>query len=462
MSTGNLRSLPAVEKVLKALGETPIPRALLTEMVRQAIQEKREEGGGVADFDAFVAAIRSGEQKLYHSRIQTVINGTGVLIHTNLGRSPLAEPAVEKLQQIATHYNNLELDLESGDRGKRGGYFERLLAQLVEAEAATAVNNCASALVLILRLFTARSSRKEVLISRGELVEIGGGFRVPEIMEASGATLREVGATNKTTVADYEAAIGPDTAMLLKVHRSNFWMEGFVASPDTESLAALAKKHDLSFVEDLGSGAVIATEELAIIEHEPTPTEVLQRGVDLVCFSGDKIFGGPQAGLIAGRASLIRALKKEPFFRALRCDKLILSLLETTAQTYLDARADNRAPRLPLLEMLETSIDSLTARGEAIGEQLSGLPLAWSLGEGVSQVGGGTMPKSAIPSVTLDLQPTRLKLPHLAKRLRHQPLPVVGYIAEDRFRLDLRTVFPRQDSDLAEAIRGAFGAEPIV
>ena len=339
--SSNPRALPAVEKVLKALGDQAIPRGLVTKLVREAIQAKREAKEGVSDFEAFVKEIEGDIARLHRTRIQAVINGTGVLIHTNLGRSPLQEQAIERLGEIAVNYNNLEIDLDSGGRGKRGRYFEQLLALAVEAEAATVVNNCASALILILRLFTANTGRKEVLISRGELVEIGGGFRVPEIMEASGATLKEVGATNKTSLADYEKAIGPNTAMLLKVHRSNFWMEGFVESPTTEEMADLAKKHDLPFVEDLGSGAMVNTDEMAAIEHEPTPNEILKRGVDLVCFSGDKIFGGPQAGMIAGRADLVAGLKKEPFFRALRCDKLILSLLESTAQTYLDARAAN-------------------------------------------------------------------------------------------------------------------------
>ncbi|MDC0504360.1 L-seryl-tRNA(Sec) selenium transferase, partial [Verrucomicrobiales bacterium] len=314
------------------------------------------------------------------------------------------------------------------------------------------VNNCASALILILRLFTANTGKKEVLISRGELVEIGGGFRVPEIMEASGATLREVGATNKTSLDDYARAIGPETAMLLKVHRSNFWMEGFVDSPTTEEMAALAHEHGLAMVEDLGSGAMVDTGQLAPIEHEPLANEILKRGVDLVCFSGDKIFGGPQAGMIAGKAELIAGLKKEPFFRALRCDKLILTLLECTAQAYLDARATSSIPSLPLLDMLQLTVDSLRERGEAMGKELAGLPVDWSLGESTAQVGGGTMPKSAIPSVTLDLKAHGLKAPVLAKRLRRQALPLMGYIAEDLFRLDLRTVFPRQDAQVVNAI----------
>jgi L-seryl-tRNA(Ser) seleniumtransferase len=452
MNSSNPRALPAVEKVLKALGEQPVPRPLVTNLVREAIQAKREAKEGAADFEVFVREVQLEIDHLNRARIQAVINGTGVLIHTNLGRSPIQEAAAQRMHDIAVNYNNLEIDLDSGARGKRGRYFEQLLAQLVDAEAATVVNNCASALILILRLFTANTGKKEVLISRGELVEIGGGFRVPEIMEASGATLREVGATNKTSLDDYARAIGPETAMLLKVHRSNFWMEGFVDSPTTEEMAALAHEHGLAMVEDLGSGAMVDTGQLAPIEHEPLANEILKRGVDLVCFSGDKIFGGPQAGMIAGKAELIAGLKKEPFFRALRCDKLILTLLECTAQAYLDARATSSIPSLPLLDMLQLTVDSLRERGEAMGKELAGLPVDWSLGESTAQVGGGTMPKSAIPSVTLDLKAHGLKAPVLAKRLRRQALPLMGYIAEDLFRLDLRTVFPRQDAQVVNAI----------
>jgi L-seryl-tRNA(Ser) seleniumtransferase len=452
MNSSNPRALPAVEKVLKALGGQPVPRPLVTNLVREAIQAKREAKEGVADFEVFVREVQLEIDHLNRARIQAVINGTGVLIHTNLGRSPIQEAAAQRMHDIAVNYNNLEIDLDSGARGKRGRYFEQLLAQLVDAEAATVVNNCASALILILRLFTANTGKKEVLISRGELVEIGGGFRVPEIMEASGATLREVGATNKTSLDDYARAIGPETAMLLKVHRSNFWMEGFVDSPTTEEMAALAHEHGLAMVEDLGSGAMVDTGQLAPIEHEPLANEILKRGVDLVCFSGDKIFGGPQAGMIAGKAELIAGLKKEPFFRALRCDKLILTLLECTAQAYLDARATSSIPSLPLLDMLQLTVDSLRERGEAMGKELAGLPIDWSLGESTAQVGGGTMPKSAIPSVTLDLKGHGLKAPVLAKRLRRQALPLMGYIAGDLFRLDLRTVFPRQDAQVVNAI----------
>lgn len=272
-----LSAIPAVEKVLHAL-ETgdlpPVPRPLLTDVVRNeldAIRERVRQGDQTEapDPDIVIQEIRQRVFSLYRSRIQPVINGTGVIVHTNLGRSPLSKSAAETMRVIATSYNNLELDLDSGERGKRGAYLERTLALLCEAEAATVVNNCASALVLILK-HLANGRKNRVIISRGELVEIGGGFRVPKILEASGAVLHEVGATNKTSLEDYEEAIEEKTGMILKVHRSNFYMEGFVNEPSTEELVALGKERGIPVVEDLGSGAMLQTERLAAIPHEPS------------------------------------------------------------------------------------------------------------------------------------------------------------------------------------------------
>ncbi|MBU6402631.1 MAG: L-seryl-tRNA(Sec) selenium transferase, partial [Verrucomicrobia bacterium] len=304
------RAIPAVEKVLQALGATDLPRPVVTAVVRRELAALRQ-AEKIPDYDAVLAGIRAALETLRRSRLQPVINGTGILVHTNLGRAPLGPAVVEALGTIAASYNNLEFDLSSGERGGRAGYLEQSLALLCGAEAATVVNNCAAALVLALRHFTA-GARKEVILSRGELVQIGGGFRIPEILEASGAQLREVGTTNQTTLSDYAKAIGRSTAMLMKVHRSNFFMGGFVASPTTEELAALARQHRLPLVEDLGSGAMVDTGKAGGVEHEPTPAEVLRRGVDLVCCSGDKLLGGPQAGIIAGRVKLVAALKREP------------------------------------------------------------------------------------------------------------------------------------------------------
>ncbi|MEM9237673.1 MAG: L-seryl-tRNA(Sec) selenium transferase, partial [Verrucomicrobiota bacterium] len=401
-----LSRIPAVEKVLHALGTGDgaegLPRPLVASVVREEIDGLRERVRQVddlnVDFDSVVASIRARLTSLERSRIRPVINGTGVIIHTNLGRIPMSAATVESMNRSGRFYNSLEFDLGTGERGARGGFLERCLGLICEAEAATVVNNCASALVLMLK-HLAKGERNEVIISRGELIEIGGGFRVPDILEASGAVLREVGATNKTSLQDYAAAIGPRTGMILKVHRSNFYQEGFVDEAELEELVALGRDHDLPVVEDLGSGAMIPTESLAPIPHEPTVAERLRRGLDLVCVSGDKLMGGPQAGIIAGRADLVAGLKQEPFFRALRCDKLILSGLEQVAIEYLGG---GEVPDLPLTQMLAARVEEdLRPRAERIHETLK--PLGVRIGEGVSRCGGGTMPKAEIPSLTLDI-----------------------------------------------------------
>ncbi|MGE5208968.1 MAG: L-seryl-tRNA(Sec) selenium transferase, partial [Alphaproteobacteria bacterium] len=319
-----------MSKILDALGECDLPRPFAVELVRRKLSQIRANGE-VRDLPSIVADIRRSLDQLRASRIQLVINGTGIVLHTNFGRAPLASEALRVLNEVGSGYSNLEHDVVTGERGRRAGYVEAALALLCDAESAAVVNNCAAALVLIVNHFTNldrkrhRSNpgqRTEIIISRGELVQIGGGFRVGEILEASGARLREIGATNKTSLKDYEKAIGPETAMILKVHRSNFFMNGFVESPSSKEISALARKKRIAFVEDLGSGAMFATESLGIAEHEPTAAEALSDGADLVCFSGDKLFGGPQAGIIVGKKRFIAALKREPLFRALRCDKL--------------------------------------------------------------------------------------------------------------------------------------------
>ncbi len=468
MSQEALRRVPQLEKLLKAVGDVPnLPRPLLVSLVREWVDRLRREamaGQVPAEFAELVKKVRHHLDSFALSRLQPVINGTGVLIHTNLGRSPLGAELGESLKELAGNYNNLEFDLETGERGKRGRFAEKMLAVLCGAEAATVVNNCAAALVLILRTL-ATGERKEVVISRGQLVEIGGGFRVPDIMETSGATLREVGATNKTSLADYRKAIGPQTAMLLRVHRSNFYMEGFVDEPDTRDLVALGTQSRIPVVEDLGSGAMVATERLAGIQHEPTPAEIIAQGVDLVCFSGDKLFGGPQAGIIVGKAALISQLKKDPFFRALRCDKLVLGMIQEAAAKYLHHTTEGKEPEmvdLPLVEMLRMDMVTLSERvervvGELASESQNG-PVEVFMDGGTSRPGGGTMPKSEIPSKTLRLRPkvdSGVKPEVLATRLRTGKTPVVGYLAEGAVCLDFRTIFPRQEAALVLAIREA-------
>ena len=448
MKSRSRRAIPAVNAVLESLGPVDLPRPLILDLVRRELAEIRRMKR-IPQAAAIVDLVRAAIEDLRRSRIQPVINGTGIVIHTNLGRSPLPQGAGEVLRNVASAYNNIEFDLTTGERGNRGAYLERALAVLCQAEAATIVNNCAAALVLIVGHFA--KERTEVIISRGELVQIGGGFRIGEILEASGAKLREIGATNKTTLADYARAIGKNTALILKVHRSNFFMSGFVESPITAEIVSLARKKRIPFVEDLGSGAMIATEHVGLHYHEPTPAESLKAGADLVCFSGDKLFGGPQAGIIVGKAKLIAALKHEPLFRALRCDKLTFAALQTT----VDLHMNQVTSEIPALALLQIPKDELRARAAAIVTRLQGLPLRITIGIGTGKAGGGALPKSIVPSITLDFLPENFSLEQFASALRRSSPPIVGYIGNDRFKLDLRTIFSHQDDLLVEAIRTA-------
>ena len=456
MRCDNRRQIPAVSKVLDALGHFDLPRRFVVEIVRRKLSQIRVSSA-VSEFEAIVAQVRRSLDEFRASRLQPVINGTGILIHTNFGRAPLSTEAMHALNEIGAVYSNLEYDVPKGERGGRGFYVETALALLCEAEAATVVNNCAAAVFLIVQHFTRKDARArrpaapEVIISRGELVQIGGGFRINEILEASGAELREVGATNKTTLEDYAHAVGPKTAMILKVHRSNFFMSGFVESPSSNEISALAKKNRIPFVEDLGSGAIVATESLGIAEHEPSPADVLKGGADLVCFSGDKLFGGPQAGIIAGKRRFVTALKREPLFRALRCDKLCLAALQATVDLHLD----RRIAEIPTLGLLQTSEDALRARAAAIASNLEDLPMEIAIGRSEAKTGGGTLPKSNVPSVTIDFLPRDCSFAEFAASLRASNPPVIGYVADNRFKLDLRTIFPQQDDSVIRAARAA-------
>ena len=365
-----------------------------------------------------------------------MINGTGIVIHTNFGRAPLGAPS-----DLGSSYSNLEFDLATGTRGKRAGYPEEILALLCGSEAVAAVNNCAAALVLLVHHFTQK--RREVVISRGELVQIGGGFRIGEILETSGARLREVGATNKTTLDDYAAAIGEETAMILRVHQSNFFMSGFTAAPPHDAIAALAKKRRVPFIVDLGSGALAATEKLGLAEHEPTPAETLGAGANLVCFSGDKLLGGPQAGLIAGPARRIAALQREPLFRALRCDKLTFAALQTVAEAHL--REDWAA--IPVFALLRTPNEKLRERAEVYARELGDRV---RVRESHAEIGGGALPRSVLPSVALEFDASPNEL---AQRLRTSDPAIVGFVRRGKFHLDLRTIFPEQDAVVIRALQ---------
>jgi L-seryl-tRNA(Ser) seleniumtransferase len=461
INSGTRRQIPAVSRILDAVGECNLPRPVVVDIIRRKLSQIRA-GRKVPQFESVLANVRRALDELRAAKLQPIINGAGIIIHTNFGRAPLASGVTRALTEIGSGYSNLEYDLTTGERGSRGSYLETALALLCAAESATVVNNCAAALVLIVRHFAERkllkqsnpkTPKSEVVISRGELVQIGGGFRISEIIETTGAKLCEVGTTNKTTLDDYADAIGPNTAMILTVHRSNFFMSGFVESPSSAEISALARKKRVPFVEDLGSGAIVATEQFGLADHEPTPADALKSGADLVCFSGDKLFGGAQAGIIAGKRRLVLGLKRQPLFRALRCDKLCLAALQATVGLHLNQRTAG----IPALALLSVSEDELFTRAAGICDKLteSCPELQIAIGRSKAKAGGGTLPRSTLPSVTVDIIPRNRSPVTLAARLRNSTPPLVGYIANDRFRLDLRTIFPQQDELVVEAIRSA-------
>jgi L-seryl-tRNA(Ser) seleniumtransferase len=450
------RSIPSVEKLRQALADVPLPRPVVLSVLRELVDEWRQEAVVVPSWMDAVAQARERLLSLAQSRLRTVINGTGIVLHTNLGRAPLSAAAVTAVNQTAARYCALELDLATGERGARAPYLERQLALLAGTEAATVVNNGASALFLIVRHLTG-GSRKEVIISRGELVQIGGGFRVPEMIEASGGRLREVGTTNQTQLEDYRRALSSETALVLKVHRSNFFLDGFVQSPTTAALAEVARQAEVPLVEDLGSGAVVSVAGAHPEEHEPTLAECVRQGADWVCCSGDKLFGGPQAGLIVATRDRIRSIKRHPLFRALRCDKLVLAALEATADHYLsgaDVPAPSGATAVPVAHLMAVSCDALRLRAERIvaaAEDPRSL-LHLRVGAGEARWGGGTLPRSRKDSVVVGVRREGWSGAAAAAFFRREPTPILGYLAQEEVCLDLRTVFPDQDACVIAAL----------
>ena len=432
-----------------------IPRLIRKRLIQDRLQQWRTSGEIPQNLDA---VIEDDLKSFQQNRLQTVINGTGIVLHTNLGRALLHQNLVNHLSKTALAYSNLEFDLATGKRGKRGLNVEKALAVLADAEAATVVNNCAAALVLMLN--TCRSdSRNEVIVSRSELVQIGGGFRVPEILETAGVTLKEVGTTNRTTLQDYAKAISNRTALILKVHQSNFYMDGFVETPSVDALAQLAVKNEIPFGFDLGSGALIDTQSSFGIEPEPTPASIIAQGAHMVCFSGDKLMGGPQAGVLAGSTQWIGKLKSNPFFRALRADKLVLAALEHTVTQHLQAQ-DNpespKTPELPAYHLLSQTIEQLQTRAEAM-LGLTALPKeVLRIEETEAEVGGGTMPKTRMPSMALTFCPPGIKPERVAQYFRENDPPIVGYLRNNALQLNLRTIFPDQESIVIECLKKAW------
>ena len=457
MSTALLRQLPAIDKWLASesgaalCAEFSRPEVLAV-MRAHLARIRRDVGNGATELPRFESLeytelLRADLIARRQHSLERTINATGIVVHTNLGRAPLAPQAIAAIERVAESYSNLEFDLESGNRGSRQTHVETLLTELTGAEAALVVNNCAAALMLVLHAF---ANRREVVISRGELIEIGGSFRMPDVIAESGAIMAEVGTTNRTSLADYESAVTDETRILLASHPSNYRVVGFTAKPTLAELANLAAKRRLVFVQDLGSGSLI---DIAApgFEREPTVADSIAEDVDLVTFSGDKLLGGPQAGIVVGRAKLIETIKRRPMARALRIDKLSLAALEATLRLY--APPHDPMAEVPVLRMIGESKASVATRSKRFTEALSGQPgLRAEIADGVTFAGGGALPMSEIQTKVVRLAVDNVSAAELARRLRARDPAVIGRIADDALTLDLRTVAPEETGELIAAI----------
>lgn len=463
-----LRRIPAVDEILAIPRIQHLlaayPRWAVVEAVRRVLADHRQRvlRGGITREaaeallapDAIAQAVADTAREKAGPSFIPVINATGVVLHTNLGRAPLAPAALAAIQATAAGYANLEFDLMTGTRGSRQVHVEALLCALTGAEAAFVVNNNAAAVLLAINTF---ANGKEIVVSRGQLVEIGDSFRIPDVMVRAGGRLREVGTTNRTYLRDYEEAIGRETAVILRVHRSNFQILGFTADVELSELVALARRHDLLVVDDLGSGALLDLSLLGL-RKEPLAADAVRAGVDLVTFSGDKLLGGPQAGLLVGRGDLLARARKNPLARTIRIDKLGLAALEATLRL---CREPERALReIPILRMLGLTAAAIGERAEQLARALrSAIPdAAITIEDETSEVGGGALPLQAIPTRVLALRPARGSAAELEARLRRGRPPVLVRIKEDRILVDLRTVETVDEAGLLQALCEALGA----
>ena len=447
-----LRKLPSVEKVLEAAEIQPeiarYSRVEVTRSLQEVLKAVRQQilGGGRCPQTARI--FKQLKQKLsgqWAGFLTPVINGTGVILHTNLGRAPLSQDAVNTLSAMGGSYGTLEYDLKSGQRGQRAPEVVRMLCRLTGAESALVVNNNAAAVYLILMVL---ARGREAIVSRGELVQIGGGFRIPEVMAESGVQLVEVGTTNKTFIKDYEQAITRKTALLLKVHQSNYAIRGFAHSVGIAELKALGDKHKLVVVYDLGSGALLDTENY-VSEHEPTAQEAIADGAAIVSFSGDKLLGGPQAGIIVGQREYLDKLRQHPLMRTLRIDKLTAWALQATLLHYLKGEAESQ---VPVWRMMGYGLEELSVRAEAIARRLTEAGLKAAVTDGRSMVGGGALPDQTLNSRLVAIKPP-CPVDDFAARLRLSSPSLLGRIENDRFLIDVRTVTPSADDTLVEVIK---------
>jgi L-seryl-tRNA(Ser) seleniumtransferase len=461
MSDNLFRQLPSVNEILAVEGMQELTRDhshdLIVAAVRTELADLREQirQGIAVDGQSAVEVVASRvADRLGHEmrpKLRKVINATGIVLHTNLGRSPLAEEAAKAAYEAGRGYLNLELDLDSGKRSSRQIAIREWVCRLTGAESATAVNNNAAATVIVLRSV---AKGKEVIISRGQLIEIGGSFRIPDIMGVSGAILREVGTTNITRLSDYERAIGPNTGALLQVHSSNYRISGFTKSVPLTELAALGKKHGLPVIDDIGSGALMDFARFGF-QGEPVARASIAAGADLVLFSGDKLLGGPQAGIIAGRKEWIQKIEKDPLMRAFRLDKMTLAALEATLRLYLN---EERAMReVPVLRLLGTPLEELRQRAERLAEQLRGLAGLASVttAEDVAYVGGGSLPDQSMKSWIVEIEADSLSDAELAQRLRLGIPAVMARLRGGKLVLDVRAILTHQEGPLIEAMRNA-------
>jgi L-seryl-tRNA(Ser) seleniumtransferase len=451
-----MRSIPSIEQLrqrpaMLAL-EARYGRAAVVEAIRAEAAATRDRGASSSDATGVADAIERGAIERLAGEgpsLRRVINATGVVVHTNLGRAPLARAATERVARLSGGYTNLEYDLERGERGRRDVHAERLLCRLTGAEAAVVVNNNAAATLLVLATM---AYGREVIISRGELVEIGGGFRVPDVLAQSGAVLREVGTTNRTRAADYAAAIGDRTALILRVHPSNFRIEGFTERPLVSELVDLGRQFNVCVAEDLGSG-YLGIEGVApsALRDEPIVSRSVAAGVDVVMFSGDKLLGGPQAGILAGREAVITRVRRHPLMRALRVDKLTYAALEATLEEFAAGRAQTT---VPVAAMLAMPIEEIARRAHALAETLSARGVQATVVDGESTIGGGSAPGTTLPTKLVVVEHQSHSANDIERLLRRQPVPIIARIEHGRVALDLRTVDPTDDSLLLSAFDG--------
>ena len=461
-----LRKIPSVDEILSRPEMVDLlkihPRHVVVEAIRKGLGRLREEilqkeelhelEESLFSFENLSSIFQKEIDLQIQPRLRRVINATGVVIHTNLGRAPLHPSAIEHLIEVSKTYSNLEYDLDRGERGSRTFHVEEILCRLSGAESALVVNNNAGAVLLVLNSL---AEGKEVIVSRGELVEIGGAFRIPDVMKRSGALLKEVGTTNRTHFNDYQKAIGPETALLLKVHTSNFRVMGFTSEVSLQDLVQLGKEYQLPVVDDLGSGCLIDLTRYGL-EKEPTVQEMIKTGVDAVTISGDKLLGGPQAGIILGKKKILDLFKINPLTRALRIDKLTLAALESTLLLYFDEK--KAMEEIPTLRMLSLDTKRLKKRGKRLLKRLSGVTskkMAFTLKEDVSQVGGGALPLQELPTLVVAIKPLEVSVNSLEENLRKGEPPIVCRISKEELILDMRTVFDEEIPMLAAGIEKA-------